>query len=65
MTVKIKFPNRNAGDQTCELSLEVARDEVQIAVENGYLPVYNGKSILVSDIKDGQEITLVPVVRGG
>jgi molybdopterin converting factor small subunit len=65
MVVKLTFPKGSKGDQTVELEYRDAQEEIKIAVENGYIPVYNGKSILAEDVKDGQEITLLPMVKGG
>ncbi len=65
MVVKIRFPNRNRGDQCLELELEDAKNEIEIGIKNGYIPVYKGKSVKAEQVQDGQTVTMVPPVQGG
>ena len=64
MVVKIVMPSRKGHEQV-EMILEDAQREIQIGVDNGYIPIYNGKQVAVSEVQDGQEIRLFPAVQGG
>lgn len=65
MVVKIRYPHRKSGDAMVELEEQEAKNEIQIGIDNGYIPVYEGKVTKLEQIRDGQTITLVPPVQGG
>ncbi len=65
MTVKLTFPKRGFGDQSLELELDDAKQEIENAAKNGYIATFNGKQIHAGDVKDGQDVKFYPTGVGG